>query len=424
MPSFHLVARWRWFVFHALILIALFVLAFVSGVNKVFSRDFFSIIQTYMYVQRHSLGESDGNDIATAAIKAMVKSGPNAKFAEVLDAETVTEFNRMARTGEAAGVGLYLRPIELGASQFFYVIGVVEGSPAQRAGMIVGDILTRVNDKSVLIDQSPGLRGRIGTQVKLSIVRQGINLNIAVERDLVKSSNVTFKRIKDRNGGYYINIRSFLEEDAAKDLKNVLVAHKPKKLILDLRDNPGGFIEQAVEAADLFVKEGKLLSLENRKGQVLKTYSAQAGSYDYEGDIVILVNKYTSSAAEILVAALKGRRGVTVVGDVTYGKGVSNTQVDLANGSRLVIPTAIWHDPSGRQISFDGIEPDIRVQDTRFSIPSFTLIPKASSASGRIDISAYDTYDQTPEYLVVASKIYNAVRQEDRILAKGEQILE
>jgi carboxyl-terminal processing protease len=238
-------------------------------------------------------------------------------------------------------------------------------SPAARAGVKDGDILLKVDDKELAPDMSDQdivvlIRGPIGSQVKLTVSRTGTTapVVIPVTREKIDTPTVTWKML-DNNVGY-ISI-SLFGERTGQELRTALDEVKGKQakgLILDLRNNPGGLLDTAVDVAGQFVGRQVILH-ERKKDGSEKTYSGQSGAIAPNVPLVILVNKNTASASEIVSGALRDVQHSPLIGEKTYGKGSVQLVYDLSDGSSLHVTVAQWYTPDNHQIQGQGLTPDI-----------------------------------------------------------------
>jgi carboxyl-terminal processing protease len=238
-------------------------------------------------------------------------------------------------------------------------------SPAGRAGVKEGDVLVKVDDKELAPDVSDQdvvvlIRGPIGSQVKLTVSRSGTAepLTMTVTREKIDTPTVSWKTMDDSIG--YIGI-SLFGERTGKELQqalNELKAKQPKGLILDLRNNPGGLLDAAVDVAGEFAGR-KVILHERKKDGSEKAYTAQMGADAPNVPLVILVNKNTASAAEIVSGALRDQQHAPLIGEKTYGKGSVQLVYDLSDGSSLHVTVAQWYTPDNHQIQGQGLTPDI-----------------------------------------------------------------
>lgn len=251
------------------------------------------------------------------------------------------------------------------------VVAPLSDSPAEKAGIKAGDVIIEVDGQKTSdlgFDQTINkIRGEDGTKVNLKLTRENvtdpISIDVVRSKITVKSVEWSIKNI-DGKKVEYIKIRQFgddtdlLFSNAVDDvLKN-----KPDGIILDLRNNPGGYLETAVNLASYFIKDGVIVS-EKGKADATKDYSSNGNGKLANYKTVVLANGGSASASEIMTGALSDRLGVKIIGEKTFGKGCVQELINLSDGSAVKITVANWYTPNGRQISDKGLEPDIAVSD-------------------------------------------------------------
>jgi carboxyl-terminal processing protease len=247
------------------------------------------------------------------------------------------------------------------------VIAPIEGTPADKAGMKSEDIILKIDDKSTLnmtIDEAVGLmRGKPGTKINLTVVRkkEPKPLNIEIVRDIIKIDSVYTKKIEDSDI-LYIRVTSF-DKKVVKDVKKALNKNKGKMkgLILDLRNNPGGLLNQAVGLVDLFVDEGVIVSQKGRLERENQVYNATKAGTFKDIPLVVLINGGSASASEIVSGALQDHKRAVLVGQKSFGKGSVQVILPIGNEEALRLTVARYYLPNGRTIQAKGVVPDIEV---------------------------------------------------------------
>jgi carboxyl-terminal processing protease len=250
------------------------------------------------------------------------------------------------------------------------VVSPIEGTPAYRAGVQPGDKIVTVDGESTkdlsLIDAVKKLRGPVDSTVTLGVIREGFNepKEFTLTRAIIHIKSVSWTALPDGIG--YVKLRSF-HKTTAEELEEALQDLEERRitaLVLDLRNNPGGLLEQAIAVADEFIEGGKLLVYTKGRlpSQNMKGYSKNEGSH-LGYPLVILVNGGSASASEIVAGALQDLERATLVGTKTFGKGSVQTIIPLSDGSGLRLTTAKYYTPKGREIHGKGIEPDIVVEE-------------------------------------------------------------
>ncbi|MGQ9735140.1 MAG: S41 family peptidase [Thermaceae bacterium] len=274
--------------------------------------------------------------------------------------------------GEFFGIGATLSPVNpdgTGAR----IEGVMKGLPAQRAGIKAGDVILEVDGEDVtnlpLADIVARIRGREGTKVILTIQREGVPAPLKFEliREKVEIISVTQGMIGEIG---YVGLETFANfkvEDQLRQAMEDLKRKGAKKLILDLRDNGGGLLDQGCAVASDFLKEGPIVYIRTRT--LTRVYCEASGNPIWTGPMVVLVNGNSASASEIVAGALQDYGRAKVIGERTFGKGVGQTPYTLSNGGELTLVTFEWLTPKRRAINQEGLKPDIEVKDTRFPTP-------------------------------------------------------
>jgi carboxyl-terminal processing protease len=264
--------------------------------------------------------------------------------------------------GEFGGLGITVG-IKDGA---LTVIAPIEGTPADKAGLKSGDIILKIKDKSTLsmtIDEAVSImRGKVGAPIDITIVRKGENkpLPIHIVRGIITIESVYAKSIG--NDIQYIRVTSFdkkVVEDVSKAIKKAKA--KTKGIVLDLRNNPGGLLDEAVGLVDIFVNDGKIVSQKGRKKSNDKTYRAKSSKTLTKVPLVVLVNGGSASASEIVSGALQDHKRGVIVGQNTFGKGSVQVILPVTKTEAIKLTIARYYLPSGRTIQAVGVKPDIEV---------------------------------------------------------------
>ena len=254
------------------------------------------------------------------------------------------------------------------------VIAPIEGTPADKAGLKASDIILRIDEHSTLnmtIDEAVGLmRGKPGTKIVLTVVREGENkpLSFEIIRDIIKIDSVYTKTIEDENL-LYLRITNF-DRNVVDKTKEALAKHRDiDGIIMDLRNNPGGLLDQAIDLTDLFVSEGQIVSQKGRDENENRVYSATRHSTITNVPVVVLVNGGSASASEIVSGALQDHKRAVVVGEKTFGKGSVQVILPIANEEALRLTIARYYLPSGRTIQAVGVNPDVTVYPGSVPVP-------------------------------------------------------
>lgn len=359
--------KWPLFV---IILLGLFVIFGSYSDSKVSGRDknIYKEIKTFNevldMVQKNYVDEVDSSVLIQGAINGMMKSlDPHSSF---MTAEIYKELE-VETQGRFGGIGIEITILK----DILTVVSPIEDTPAYKAGVKSGDQIIKIDDKSTkditVMEAVKKLRGPKDTKVTITIMRENMvqPKDIVLTRAVIQMKSVKSKTFDDHIG--YIRIASFHERTSA-DLRKALVevgakASPMKGLVLDLRNDPGGLLNQAIEVSDMFLKSGMIVSTRGRtKNMETKTMARDNGSKEITVPMVVLVNEGTASAAEIVAGALQDNGRALIVGTQTFGKASVQTVIPLENGSALKLTTARYYTPSGRSIQAEGIKPDIIVK--------------------------------------------------------------
>jgi len=270
---------------------------------------------------------------------------------------------RQETEGEFGGVGIEIgmekgRPV---------VISPIEGTPAFRAGIKPGDVILEINGEDTsnmsLIDVVQRIRGKVGTKVQLTIYRKGMEkpMKIELERALIRIESVRWTTLGDVG---YIKLSQFNENvsvQVERALKE-LTSKRVKGIILDLRNDPGGLLSEAINVADLFLPEGKLVVYtRSRNGETQKYFARRKPAVPDELPLIVLINKGSASASEIVAGALQDYKRAIILGEKSFGKASVQNIIPLEDGSALKLTVAYYYTPLGRLIHNKGIVPDVQV---------------------------------------------------------------
>ena len=304
------------------------------------------------------------------AIKGMLQGlDPHSAY---LDKDSYKELQE-GTAGEFGGLG-----IEVGYEDgFVKVISPIDDTPAKRAGIKAGDLIIRLDGKSVkgisLMEAVKMMRGKPGSEIELTILRGGEEkpFNVTIVRDIITVKNIKAETIESAFG--YIRISNFqihTVDDLSKALTKLESENNNmlKGLVLDLRNNPGGLLNAAVGVSDLFLDKGLIVYTEGRvKGSKLK-FNAKPSEMFKDIPIIVLVNGGSASASEIVAGALQDHRRAIIMGERTFGKGSVQTILPMNDETALKLTTARYYTPSGRSIQASGIEPDMIVKNIKFDV--------------------------------------------------------
>ena len=312
-------------------------------------------------IQKNYVEPKDPQELINSAIRGMVRDlDPHSSFMTKDEHQELM----LETKGSFTGIGVEITIKD----HVLTVVSPIEGTPAYEAGMKAGDKIIKVEGESTkdmnLIDAVKKIRGPKGTEVKLTIMREGEGkpLELSITRDVIPLISVRHYMLKPDI--IYVRISNF-QSNTAKDLAPVFEEMSEvadlKGLILDLRNNPGGLLTQAIEVTDLFLDSGLIVSTEGRNNSQNITASAHQNNTPQEYPMIVLVNGGSASAAEIVAGALQDNKRALVLGSKTFGKGSVQTILPLSDGSGLRLTTARYFTPSGKSIQASGITPDIEI---------------------------------------------------------------
>tara|TARA_Y100000591_G_C21809255_1_gene686901 strand:+ start:44 stop:1177 length:1134 start_codon:yes stop_codon:yes gene_type:complete len=270
--------------------------------------------------------------------------------------------------GEFGGLG-----IEIGMeSGVVKVISPIDDTPAAKAGIKAGDYIVKIGGEQVqgksLLEAVKLMRGPVGTSIDLTIRRKNIKkpLEFKIVRKIIEVQSVNSRLIgKEKNLGY-IRLKSFNENSDKQFLKSVKKFEKKPKIkgyVLDLRNNPGGLLTQAINITDFFLEDGEIVSTKGRKISETRKFFARKGDEIKGKPIVILINNGSASASEIFAGALKDHKRAIILGENSYGKGSVQSIIPLRNGGGMRLTISKYYLPSGKSISEVGVTPDILVEE-------------------------------------------------------------
>ena len=311
-------------------------------------------------------------DLIEAAINGMLTSlDPHSSYLSADDAAAM----RVQTSGEFGGLGIEVTQEE----GWVKVVSPMDGTPADAAGILAGDFITAVDGENVLgltLDQAVELmRGPVGSEIIITVVREGENepFEVSIIRDTIKltavrsrtEGNAVVLRIATFSDQTFSDLESGLKEQVAEagGMDNV------DGFILDLRNNPGGLLNQAIYVSDAFLDAGEIVSTRGREPNDSDRYNAELGDLAMGKPIVVLINGGSASASEIVAGALQDQRRAIVVGTKSFGKGSVQTVVPLQGDGAMRLTTARYYTPSGRSIQALGISPDIIVEQPRPTLP-------------------------------------------------------
>lgn len=312
-------------------------------------------------LQSKYIGDIDIEELTDGAIEGILSKIED-PYTRYLTEEEYAEETRSS-SEEYSGIGVHMSWSVKEAK--LKIISVMPDTPAKKAGLKAGDVITEVDGVSVTADNiskmSDSIKGEEGTVVKIGVVRKNQSINFEVTRAHIVTNNIESNVLDDDIG--YIRILQFdvnIYEQFKTEYDKLINTEGIKGLIIDLRDNPGGLVNETIKIADLLVKDGVILKVKYAD-KTSKTYRA-SGTDACPVPIVVLVNENSASASEILSGAIKDLKQGTIVGTTTFGKGIMQSIIGLEGGDGLSITIATFYTASEKEIHGVGIEPDVEVE--------------------------------------------------------------
>jgi|TARA_B110000196_G_C21089518_1_gene636846 carboxyl-terminal processing protease len=356
-----------------LILLNIFNIAYSKNIDKLYEKiDLLG--EVLEKVQDEYVDEIDQAEVMDFAINGILQSlDPysaymNPKIYEEMQTET---------SGEFGGLGIEVS-MEGGVVK---VISPIDDTPAARVGVKAGDYIVRINGEQVqgktLMEAVNLMRGPVGSPIEITIRRKGLKKAkiFTIIREIIEIKSVISKLIDNEIG--YLRLRAFNENSSNQLKGEISKLEKNNKLvgyILDLRNNPGGLLSQAVRISDFFLDDGEIVSTRGRKSRENRKFFAKKGDRIKGKPLIVLINNGSASAAEIVAGALQDQKRAVLLGEATYGKGSVQSIIPLRNKGAIRLTISKYYLPSGKSISEVGVTPDIRVEeeDEEFSINTIT----------------------------------------------------
>ena len=342
-----------------------FFAGFLTGVSKTVSKE-----DEYSYLKLFSdvLNLVKENYVQEPSIKKMIYGALSGMmtsldpFSAFFPPEKYREFMQETE-GEFGGIGIEIsmekgRPI---------VVAPIEGTPAFKVGLRAGDIIIAVDGEDTfgksLLEIVKQIRGKPGTVVKLTIMRKGADkpFTVDITRAIIRIESVKYVKYEDIGYVKLIQFQHYTSRDLRKAIRDLL-SQNVKGLIIDLRNNPGGLLSEAVKVSDLFLDEGKLIVYTKGRRDEDRYYSKSMPVVPEGMPVVVLINKGSASASEIVTGALKDHRRAVVVGEKSFGKASVQNIIPLEDGSAIKLTVAYYYTPKGQLIHKKGIEPDVKVK--------------------------------------------------------------
>ncbi|MFP8966708.1 S41 family peptidase [Pokkaliibacter sp. CJK22405] len=326
--------------------------------------------EAFERIKQNYVSEVSDQKLIQYAIQGMVANlDPHSAY---LDPDSFRDLQE-STSGEFGGLGIEVDEQD----GMIRVVAPIDDTPAQRADLRAGDLIIKINNEAVsslsVTDAINLMRGKPGSSITLTIMREGVNQPIVktLKRDIIRVKSVRSKLYD--NGYGYLRITQFQEDSgqevirALQQMQGEAASHGGLKgIVMDLRNNPGGVLQAAVEVAGAFLDGGLVVYTQGRGDDEGRTdFKAKAGDMTHGVPLVVLINGGSASASEIVSGALQDRKRAVVLGEPSFGKGSVQTIMPLGKDSAIKLTTALYFTPNGRSIQAEGITPDIRVKDVK-----------------------------------------------------------
>ncbi len=340
-------------------------LSFSENSNELYKKiDLFGeVLET---IQDEYVDEIDQSKVMDSAINGVLQSLD--PYSAYMSPSTFKDMQTDTK-GEFGGLG-----IEIGMeSGVVKVISPIPDTPAEKAGIKAGDYIVKIDQNQVqgktLMEAVQLMRGPVGTSIKLTIRRRGEKkaIEFNVKREIIEIKSVETKIFGDEKNIGYVRLKSFNENSDSQLIKNIKDFEKNKSIIgyiIDLRNNPGGLLTQAINITDFFLDDGEIVSTKGRKRSETRRFFARKGDGINGKPIIVIINNGSASAAEIFAGALKDHKRAIILGENTYGKGSVQSIIPLRNGGGIRLTISKYYLPSGKSISEVGVTPDIYIKES------------------------------------------------------------
>jgi len=344
-----------------------------QNIDKLYEKiDLFSeVLET---IQNEYVEDVDQAEAMESAINGLLQSLD--PYSSYMNQETFEE-SQSETSGKFGGLGIEVS-MEVGVVK---VITPIDDTPAARAGIKAGDYIVKINAEQVrgktLMEAVNLMRGPVGTSIEITVRRKGLKKAkiFKITREIIEIKSVISKLIDNKVG--YLRLRAFNQNSSDQLKKEISKIEKNKKLvgyILDLRNNPGGLLTQAIEISDLFLNDGEIVSTKGKKNRENRKFFARKGDRIKGKPLIVLINNGSASASEIVAGALQDQKRAVLLGETTFGKGSVQSIIPLKNKGALRLTISKYYLPSGKSISEVGVLPDIKIEEKgeEFSINTET----------------------------------------------------
>ena len=356
-------------IFYIKLLVISFYIFFISltasyseNLEKLYNKiDLFS--EVLEKIQDEYVDEIDQAEVMDSAINGILQSLD--PYSAYMNPEIFNEM-QTETSGEFGGLGIEVS-MEGGVVK---VIAPIDETPASRAGVKAGDFIVRIDGEQVqgktLMEAVNLMRGPVGSPIEITIIRKGLKKAkvFKITREIIEIKSVRARLIENEIG--YLRLRAFNENSSSqlkKEISNLRKKPKIKGFILDLRNNPGGLLTQAVKISDYFLDDGEIVSTKGRRKRENRKFFAKKGDQINGLPLIVLINNGSASASEIVAGALQDQKRAILLGEKTYGKGSVQSIIPLKNRGAIRLTISKYYLPSGKSISDIGVVPDIKVEE-------------------------------------------------------------
>ena len=317
-------------------------------------------------IKQEYVDEVDQADVMDSAINGVLQSLD--PYSAYMSPELFKSMQTESR-GEFGGLGIEIG-MEAGVIK---VIAPIADTPADKVGIKAGDYIVRINDEQVqgktLMEAVKLMRGPVGSSIELTVRRKNFKkpLTFNIQRQIIEVQSVESKLLGDKKNIGYIKLKSFNENSDKQFIKLVKKYEKQnlKGYIIDLRNNPGGLLNQAIAITDFFLEEGEIVSTKGRRTSETRKFFARTGDGVKGKPVIVLINNGSASASEIFAGALKDHKRAIILGENSYGKGSVQSIIPLRNGGGIRLTISKYYLPSGKSISEVGVSPDIVIEEEK-----------------------------------------------------------
>ena len=316
-------------------------------------------------VKEEYVDEVDQADVMDSAINGVLQSLD--PYSAYMSPELFKSMQTDSK-GEFGGLGIEIA-MESGVVK---VIAPIADTPAERMGIKAGDYIVKINEIQVqgksLMEAVKLMRGPVGSSISLTIRRKGVkkSLSFKITREIIEVKSVESKILGKKDNIGYVKLKSFNENSDKQFIKTIKKYEKEKKLIgyiVDLRNNPGGLLTQAISITDFFLEDGEIVSTKGRKISETRKFFAKSGDGVNGKPVIVMINNGSASASEIFAGALKDHKRAIILGENSYGKGSVQSIIPLKNGGGIRLTISKYYLPSGKSISEIGVSPDILIKE-------------------------------------------------------------